>query len=1238
MKKILIILLALVAATTAFVGCKAKSGHKHTPGEELFFDETGHWYVCTKCEEQVDYAEHFGGTATCTEKAVCEVCGVSYGELGEHVTGEALSDETEHWFVCEVCGEEVERAKHYGGAATCTEKAICEACGKPYGELLAHDFGDDGYCKACGQTLAVLYTAENPCVIATAEDLYRLSLLEANDADLTDCYFIQTEDIDISEYENWRPIGSVGIPFEGNYDGQEHEVAGLTINSAKSYLGLFGFVTGSVKNLTVRGEITGINENNYGYAHTFAGGIAGGINNGAYLYNCVNYVNVTGDSYVGGVVGCVMKNDYLLSGTDFSIVENCTNYGKVTAYAKTATNEHAMYYGGVVGMSNGVMINCENYGEVDGDSNSTSDTEHDDWYVGGVAGYSYIPFKNGAGPNDQMNYTAMYNCVNYGYVHGTYGVGGVVGQATLTIDDCRNEGKIRGTNCVGGVVGICGTSGTIDYEVVTVKNCTNIGEVYAKLRNVGGIAGYNYRTVENCVNEGKISYVEGSKAYYAGGVVGTSLGEVLNCVNKGDVYATSDGNCSSGGVVGNCTDGSIVGCKNYGAVYGLARMGGVVGHFIGSEFKNNDNYGAVTGTTRVGGVIGLLSIDTPVQNSENNEEATVTALGYLGGVIGQVDGSVNALIKNCTNRAKVVSIGETKETSLHIGGVIGILGTGDTATECYNYGEVSGIGDAETNNAKGGVGGVVGSSWTNATVTSCVNYGAVTANANVGGVLGYKYGEGTTENNENQGTVTAAAGGAGGVIGLGHGSVINNVNRGKVTGAAAAIGGIVGDGMGGTMKNNANYGEVTSTSTCVAGVIGRSDTGKVSLIENCNNYGAVTGKQFVGGIIGADYSAEIINCANDASVTATYRDIGGIVGWLSKDGKKVDGCVNGKNAVVSIDSSSDGYYIGGIVGRSGSASQDNVLVVTNCVNDGKVVITSGKGIAGGVIGNAGNSDAKSNTATLSGNVNNGEVSGPTKIGGIIGQSYLSTVGANENNGKVTATSGDYAGGCIGFSYANGVTLDGLTTTASSSVTGAGNYIGGIVGRVGENVANVFTVINCVNKGSVTSLTAGKNYVGGVIGELGGTKSNSGTVYACVNEGTVTAAGNRVAGIAGSAELGTAASPVKFILCVNKGDVTSVGNYGHIGGVVGMQGSYVQVFGCENSGNITGVGTSTAGVGGISGSTYTSSTIGAYTDDNGVETPSKVSGVIKGTNKVGAIVGYNSKSTSAVAESTASVNP
>ena len=45
------------------------------------FDDTHHWTACTKCGEETAHEDHCGGTATETERAKCEVCGQPYGEL-----------------------------------------------------------------------------------------------------------------------------------------------------------------------------------------------------------------------------------------------------------------------------------------------------------------------------------------------------------------------------------------------------------------------------------------------------------------------------------------------------------------------------------------------------------------------------------------------------------------------------------------------------------------------------------------------------------------------------------------------------------------------------------------------------------------------------------------------------------------------------------------------------------------------------------------------------------------------------------------------------------------------------------------------------------------------------------------------------------------------------------------------------------------------------------------------------
>ena len=132
---------------------------------------------------------HNGGTATCTEKAECTLCGSEYGETDiQNHTGEEKWEQTEtkHTKKWDCCGTvTVEEADHEfengvctvcqyvcghkGGEATCKKKAVCEICGEAYGELDANNHKElthveakeatkeeEGnteywYCKDCGK-------------------------------------------------------------------------------------------------------------------------------------------------------------------------------------------------------------------------------------------------------------------------------------------------------------------------------------------------------------------------------------------------------------------------------------------------------------------------------------------------------------------------------------------------------------------------------------------------------------------------------------------------------------------------------------------------------------------------------------------------------------------------------------------------------------------------------------------------------------------------------------------------------------------------------------------------------------------------------------------------------------------------------------------------------------------------------------------------------------------------------
>ncbi len=94
---------------------------------------------CTYFEEE----ECSGGEATCTEEATCEVCGGKYGKINEnnHYYEWKSNGDGTHTEICKRNREHKGETKECeGGEATCTEKAVCEVCGEEYGEPLGHDF------------------------------------------------------------------------------------------------------------------------------------------------------------------------------------------------------------------------------------------------------------------------------------------------------------------------------------------------------------------------------------------------------------------------------------------------------------------------------------------------------------------------------------------------------------------------------------------------------------------------------------------------------------------------------------------------------------------------------------------------------------------------------------------------------------------------------------------------------------------------------------------------------------------------------------------------------------------------------------------------------------------------------------------------------------------------------------------------------------------------------------------
>jgi hypothetical protein len=130
-------------------------------------------------------------------------------------------------------------------------------------------------------------TADDPYKIATTEELVAI-----NDYD-TNAHYALVADIDMSNMV-WAaaPI----FFFNGTFDGQGYTIYNLNINGG-DYLGLFGKInrSGIVNNLTIHDA--------YINGHKYIGALSG-MSYGQ-ITNCHVTGNITGVSYVGGLVGLV---------------------------------------------------------------------------------------------------------------------------------------------------------------------------------------------------------------------------------------------------------------------------------------------------------------------------------------------------------------------------------------------------------------------------------------------------------------------------------------------------------------------------------------------------------------------------------------------------------------------------------------------------------------------------------------------------------------------------------------------------------------------------------------------------------------------------------------------------------------------------------------------------------------------------------------------------------------------
>lgn len=1027
-------------------------------------------------------------------------------------------------------------------------------------------------------------------------------------------------DASASKTENaglgFLPIG-VNTPaasnFTGKFKGNGHAISSLYINRpAANYVGLFGYVTGTVDSLVlqhayVRGlnyvgalagyttataiidSIRGVNDTLTAVTN-YVGGIIGYCVGGT-PKNLLNSGYVTGSTNVGGIIGYSLTN---------SVITNCVNTANVVATANNA--------GGIVGsLLAGSISNSYNTGNIKGAN-----------YVGGVIGISSTnaislinnhnegiitattSYAGGIVGNTGTGAITFTNCYNDSTViaNTSYAAGIVSNLVAGSIDSCYNTGAITTVTLAGGLVGMT----TATANLIPISNSYNMAAVNASGNTAGGLVGsYSTGTISSCYNKGAVkannnagglvglsstrvvSFVDCYNAAtvnaltsYAAGVLalgGTGAVSFTNCYNDSTVSAVTN---YAAGIVGYFAGGSIVSCYNKDSIRSNNFAGGIVGASITSQIpiRKCTNYAAITCTTNTVGGIGGSLVNAAIDSCYN--EGAIVGLNYVGGVVGTIS---NGSVQNSKNKATINGVGY----------VAGIAGNAQTASIPF---------------------------------TNCENTTTILATgSNAGGIAGYLQ-FGSVTNCLNTGNVNAVNYSAG-MVGLTTTNVIpflNCTNNGNITSSTAFAGGVVASMAAGSLINCTNTGTITASNT-VGGIVGTALINAIPFTK-CTNSGLIlTSGNTSGGIVGNLTSGAVDSCYNAADVIGA-NNVGGIAGAM------FNGSVKNSSNQGSVQGTS---YVGGVVGFG----QTNVIPFTNCSNLGAV--SGSTNYVGGIAGSLvkGSFTSCFNTA---------DISAPTNAGGILGATSTNAIAFKKtyNTGNVSSTNDNAAGlvayfvsgsidscynqgSVIANNYAGG--LVGATTTVANSYTNSYNdgsvrarvnYAGGIIPSLS---AGTFT--NCYNLDSVSAVS----YAGGIVGN---TLTNVIPFQSCYNEGNVQSTADIAGGIVGFLTKGT------FLSCYNKGDVNGA-NY--VGGIVGKLSTNAVVFtDLYNEGNVrasvdyAGGIVSTASAGSSFTGCYNSGAVYASSFAGGVlaNTPASIislnncynTGIVEASaDNAGGVVGY-----------------
>ena len=730
------------------------------------------------------------------------------------------------------------------------------------------------------------------------------------------------DNIDVSGYE-WIPIGySNGYTptaFAGTFNGNGHTVTLALDTIGQSYVGFFGYVTGTVRNLTVDGSAKA---DGTGSAVGYAAGVVAYLDGGT-VEMCVNKANVTTNAcrYTAGIVGNSNSN---------GVVKNCRNTGVITSSFGNP-NGHA------AGIANNAasVTQCWNEGDVKLD---TVEGKSANSRVAGIAvGASVLNSANfGKVSGPQWNELGVYiGGVGTSRVANSYSLGDVTGAAGTTFG--ISNGTVTNSYYVdiGGKTGIYvkDSAGTTDadksqsititegdgkkvYKVGNAKLVDVLNEACTEMSITGALQWINKQ--DKPWNPVHIQRWDGSNEP---GVAGTAA-------------LTYDPN---GATIGTkLTETQMIGNGQSAATFTI-RTDDALGfkHENGTFLGWSTDSKAATPTYKFDASKGTL---TPAEISVDKDK-TVTLYAVWQTIWGTDDADDAYLIKT-ENDLKALQTQVNDKGFDYTGKWFRLW---DNITLTGNWTPIGKYRAEFCGNLDG-----------NQKSISGLN---VNSDAPYAGLFG-KVGKITVHSLTLRDGAVICTNGAtswcGGLAGSGY-LLLNDVHIVNMTISGDGIGGTGGILGGGSasMTSCSNTGGSVS-GRYAGGLAGRGNTNGADFIfTDCNNSAAVTGRNYAGGMTGSDRSEDMkfTNCSNAGSISSEGPACG-----IAANGT-FDTCIN--MGAISSQGRASGIAdyaknitqcgnMGTVSGGIATGIARHALRIEKCYNTGRVSATAGNAAAYGI--------------------------------------------------------------------------------------------------------------------------------------------------------------------------------------------------------------------------------------------------------------------------------------------------